>query len=51
MTENGDVFRPLIFNTVGAGHLVKLWQWFEMLAGLFLSLLLAATVSGIVKKG
>ena len=47
---NGEVFRPLNIGHLGAGHVVRVWQWFEMLAGLFLSLLLAATVSGIIKK-
>jgi hypothetical protein len=47
---NGEVFRPLNIGNLGVGHVVRVWQWFETLAGLFLSLLLAATVSGIIKK-
>jgi hypothetical protein len=37
-------------NLVRAGELARLWQWFQILLGLFLSLLLAGSVSGIIKK-
>lgn len=39
---NGD---PLF-----AGHVVRAWEWFQILAGWGLSLLLVAALSGIVKK-
>jgi hypothetical protein len=42
VNDNGDGSRT--------GELARVWEWLEVLFGLFLSLLLAGSVSGIIKK-
>jgi hypothetical protein len=37
-------------HTIQLGELTRYWQWFQILFGLFLSVILAGTVSGIIRK-
>jgi hypothetical protein len=41
---------PLIGGTWGLGYLVRVWEWFEIFFGWTLTILIAASVSGIIKK-
>ncbi|HLN39888.1 MAG TPA: hypothetical protein VK337_19070 [Xanthobacteraceae bacterium] len=41
---------PLIDGTWGLGYLVRVWEWFEIFLGWTLTILIAASVSGIIKK-
>jgi hypothetical protein len=41
---------PLLGGTWGLGHLVRSWEWFEIFFGWTLTILVAASVSGIIKK-
>jgi hypothetical protein len=41
---------PLIGGTWGIGYFVRLWEWFEIFFGWTLTILVAASVSGIIKK-
>jgi hypothetical protein len=41
---------PLIGGTWGLGYVVRLWEWFEIFFGWTLTILIAASVSGIIKK-
>jgi hypothetical protein len=41
---------PIVGGTWGLGHLVRLWEWFEIFFGWTLTILIAASVSGIIKK-
>jgi hypothetical protein len=41
---------PLIGGTWGLGYLVRLWEWIEIFFGWTLTILIAASVSGIIKK-
>ena len=41
---------PFIGGTWGLGYLVRVWEWFEIFFGWTLTILIAASVSGIIKK-
>jgi hypothetical protein len=59
LDDKGNVLRPLftlpswlplVGGTWGLGYLVRLWEWFEIFFGWALTILIAASVSGIIKK-
>lgn len=59
LDDKGNVIRPLfalpswlplIGGTWGLGYLVRVWEWFEIFFGWTLTILIAASVSGIIKK-